>query len=75
MKNCSDCNVYMIEGLGIRADESISIDNAYRLYIVENENSYYGKRLSEKEIKCRICPICGKIELYIDPNILKSKKL
>lgn len=72
MKKCSECNIEMVEGLGIRADEGVSIDNKFKLYIVKNEQSYYGRRLSKKEVKCRICPICGKVELYMDPNALKN---
>ena len=68
MKKCSDCNVEMIEGYGIRADEKVSIDNKYRLYITKNDTAYYGRRLFDTEVKCRICPECGKVELYVVPN-------
>ena len=68
MKKCSDCNVEILEGYGIRADEKISIDNKYRLYITKNEEDYYGKRFFKSVIKCRICPECNKVELYIIPN-------
>jgi len=68
---CERCNIDMTEGLGIRADEQVSIDNMYRLYVINNPNDYYGRRISEKEVKCRICPMCGKVELYIEPNYTK----
>ena len=72
MKKCNDCNVEMIYGFGIRADEKISIDNMFRLYLVKNESDYYGERISDEEIKCRICPKCGKIELYINPECINE---
>lgn len=68
MKKCSDCNIEMIDSLGIRADEQVSIDNMFKLYIIKNPEDYYGRRVSEHEVKCRICPECGKVELYIDPK-------
>ena len=71
MKKCKDCNVEMKEGLGIRADEQVSIDNMFRLYITKNDKDYYGSRISEEEVKCRICPKCGKVELFINPENLK----
>ena len=71
MKKCSECNVDMIEELGIRADEELSIDNRFRLYITSNPKDYFGTRLSE-EVKCRVCPKCGKLELYIDPKELNN---
>lgn len=74
MKKCNECNVEMTEGLGIRADEGVSVDNKFKLYIVKNEESYYGRRLSDNEVKCRICPNCGKVELYINPDDLKNRK-
>lgn len=73
MKKCKDCNVEMLEDLGIRADEQTSIDNMFRLYIIKKPRDYYGKRISKDEVKCRICPECGKVELYINPDNLKIK--
>lgn len=70
MKKCFECNVEMIDNLGIRSDESNSINNSYKLYIIKNPQSFFGRRASKKEVSCRICPNCGKVELYIDPNEL-----
>lgn len=73
MKICSDCNVEMIEKLGIRADELNGIDNSFRLFITKNEDDYYVRRLERFEfVKCRICPKCGKVELYVNPDILNN---
>ena len=74
MKKCTDCDVEMSEGYGIRVDEPKSVDNEYRIYITNNEKEYFGKRISENEVKCRICPKCGKIELYINPDDLTKQK-
>ena len=71
MKKCTDCNIEMKEGFGIRADEQVSINNTFKLYIVKNDKDYYGHRISKNDVKCRICPNCGKVELYINPEDLK----
>ena len=73
MKKCSECNVEMVEGLGIRSEDPVDVENNHRLYIVTREDDYYARRISHKHnVRCRICPNCGKVELFINPEDLRK---
>ena len=79
MIRCKDCNVEMIEGviLGQHPFE-LGVDGRTDLYISFSEKSKEVKGLfgkvkkvkvcEEKELKVKICPKCGKVELYVDLN-------
>lgn len=76
MKICSDCNVEMLENgriegqhpfeLGVDGQSDISVS------IPTNEQgSFLGIKFNKeikKQAKARVCPKCGKVELYIDIN-------
>ena len=76
MKKCQDCNCDMIENCSIsgkhpfevdfnqRVDISVSIPTGQKkgfLGIPCETSNRYG-------LKARVCPQCGKIELYADFN-------
>ncbi len=75
MKKCSDCDVIMIGETdlhtdyigGIRFEEQIYLDLEKNVKIpTENEDKILKKE--PKRVKARVCPVCGKVELYIDLN-------
>lgn len=74
MKKCSDCNIEMIEETslhtnyigGAHYDEQIYVD-------FEDEKNGHkellsDRKMSRKRVKARVCPECGKMELFIDLN-------
>ncbi len=76
MKKCSDCNVEMIDNAKIFDDSSnifISFLNGKREVKNFFGNIKVKKIQCNKELKARICPTCGKVELYIDPDDLNIK--
>lgn len=75
MKKCSDCDVIMIGETdlhtdyigGIRFEEQIYVDLEKNVKIpTENEDKILKK--GPKRVQARVCPVCGKVELYIDLN-------
>ena len=74
MKKCSECNVEMIEdciiegqhpfelGVDGRTDITIHIPTGKKGNILGIKFD----KVEEKPLKARICPNCGKIELYAD---------
>lgn len=74
MKKCSDCNVEMIDNCRIVGQHPFEIgpDGRTRFFIhipTGEQDSFMGiKYNKEKRIEpsVRICPKCGKIELYVD---------
>ncbi len=71
MKKCYECQVEMIEKYGIRPGKHGTGYTENFMYIVTDEKEHYGRKASQQWVKCRICPNCGKIEMYIDPSNLK----
>ena len=74
MKKCKDCNIEMIDGDNLHTDYVGGVDFNEQIYIDYEDEEYGSKRLltnkkySTKRIKGRICPKCGKVELYVDLN-------
>ena len=78
MKKCSDCNVEMIEDTNIHTDyvggvsfeEQIYLSFAYGTHTSKNIFGKEKERANQytKRVKARLCPQCGKIELYVDVN-------
>lgn len=74
MKKCNDCNVEMIEKTnlhtdyvgGVRFEEQIFLDYDDELHGIKP--LFGNKKISKKRIKARVCPQCGKVELYVDLN-------
>ena len=63
--SCDRCNVGMIEDLKIEGQHpfEIGIDGSSELLVYTKGKSIFMK---SNEVKCRMCPKCGKVELYID---------
>ena len=78
MKKCNDCNIEMVENAKINGQHpfELGIEGASDIFIsftngkrevknifgkIKEKENYY-----EKELKARICPNCGKVELYVE---------
>ena len=73
MKKCSDCNVEMIEDCKIDGQHpfEIGIDGKTNLSLhipLNQQGSILGNKMLPHPIKARLCPVCGKIELYTNIN-------
>ena len=72
MKKCSDCNVEMIEDTNLHIDYvgGVKFEEQIFLDYKDDENGHkmlFGnKKVSKKRVKARVCPNCGKVELYVD---------
>lgn len=75
MKKCSDCDVIMIGETdlhtdyigGARFDEQIYLDLEKNIKVpIEGSDTIIKK--GPRRVKARVCPVCGKVELYIDLN-------
>ena len=77
MKKCNDCNIEMIEGDSLHTNYvgGVSFEEQIYLDYEDEENGtkmlFSNKKISKRRVKARICPNCGKVELYID---LKENK-
>lgn len=74
MKKCSDCNIEMVENTSLHTDYIGGVKYEEQIYLdyEDEENGhkelFSNKKKSIKRVKARICPKCGKVELYIDLN-------
>ena len=72
MKKCSDCNVEMIDANNIHTDYVGGYSFEEQIYVDydDDENGFKpllgNQKISKKRIKARVCPKCGKVELYVD---------
>lgn len=77
MKKCKNCNVEMVDAeISGQHPLEIGIDSQTVLYVnfskgKEEVKGLFGKtkiveNYDRKEIKAKLCPECGKIELYVD---------
>ena len=72
MKRCNDCNVEMIEKTnlhtdyvgGVKFEEQIYVD--YADEINGTKMLFSNDKISVRRLKARVCPKCGKVELYVD---------
>ncbi|MBR1376409.1 MAG: hypothetical protein IJ565_01145 [Bacilli bacterium] len=79
MKKCNDCNVEMIDNCIIEGQHpfELGVDGASEISIhipTDEKGSFLGfkyDKVKEIKLKARICPKCGKIELYINPEDMK----
>lgn len=71
MKKCTECNIDMIENIKIEGEHpfEIGVDSKSHIYI-QIPRKVFSKNI---ELKTRVCPLCGKVELYIDPQKLQEK--
>ena len=78
MKKCSDCNVEMIEKTELHTDYVGGVSFEEQIYLTYVNGTRTAKSLfgqeKEKEtyttnrVRARVCPKCGKVELYVDFN-------
>lgn len=80
MKKCSDCNVEMVDGKLHGEPFSMNLDNDIDDFYVDIKTggvtSFFGMKVPSAiraRLEVKVCPKCGKVELYIDPNSLKQK--
>lgn len=72
MKKCNDCNIEMVEGLNLHTDYVGGASMEDRIYIEYYDEKYgtttlfSNKKTSIRRVKGRVCPTCGKVELYVD---------
>ncbi len=74
MKLCSECNVEMKENCRIDGQHPFEIgeDGRSDLYVsipTGNKSSFIGipyDVMDRYKLKARVCPSCGKIEIYIN---------
>ena len=79
MKKCNDCNVEMIENCIIEGQHPFELGVDGRtdisLHIPTNEQgSFLGikyEKQKELPLKARVCPKCGKVELYVNKDELQ----
>ena len=78
MKICSECNVNMIEDTNFHTDYvgGYSFEEQIFLTFVdgtEKVKNIFGNEKEKdtyvtKRVRARVCPNCGKVELFIDYN-------
>lgn len=85
MKKCNDCKIEMIDNAEITGQHpfELGVDGSSNIFIsflngkMEVKNLFGNIKVKKiqcnKELKARICPTCGKVELYIDPDDLNIK--
>lgn len=84
MKMCSDCNIEMIENAKLTGQHpfEIGIDGSSDMFVEFFNNEHevkglFGKTKMKKDfhsfgISARVCPNCGKVELYINKEDLEK---
>lgn len=80
MKKCSDCNIEMIENCRIEGQHPFELgpDGKTRISIhipTGEKRTFLGFEYNKEnkiEPSVRICPSCGKVELYIDKDKLSN---
>ena len=74
MKKCSDCNIEMVEDTSLHTNHIGGVKYEEQIYLdyKDDENGFKmpfsSKKISINRVKARICPNCGKVELYVDLN-------
>lgn len=75
MKKCNDCNALMIDGSLFGKPRFIDMDHDINKFYVDiktgNETSFLGFKTDEinrVDLNVRVCPRCGKVELYVNPE-------
>lgn len=75
MKKCSDCNVEMIDASLFGKPRFIDMDHDINKFYVDiktgNKSSFLGMQVDETkrcDLNVRVCPRCGKVELYVSPS-------
>lgn len=74
MKKCNDCNIEMINGEGLHTDYVGGVSFEEQIFLDYKDEEHGSKMLFSKEkystkrVMARVCPKCGKVELYVDLN-------
>ena len=73
MKKCNNCNVEMLDGSLYGKPRFIDMEHDIDKFYVDmktgNKKKFLGLKMDEtirKELSVKICPNCGKVELYIE---------
>jgi len=76
MKKCNECNIEMIENTNLHTDYVGGTSFDEQIYLSYINGSITTKNIFGKEkvksnyinerVKARVCPSCGKVELFID---------
>lgn len=79
MSKCKDCNAEMINGNLYGEPRFIDMDHDIDKFYVDvetgNTKSFLGLKIKEKnraQLSVKICPNCGKVEMYINPDDIKK---
>lgn len=80
MKKCSGCNVEMIENASVSGKLMYEVGNDAKSHIFINiptgrKNSFLGLNVDEtirEMLKARVCPNCGKVEMYVEKFNIKN---
>jgi hypothetical protein len=81
MKKCSDCNVEMIDDVSIKGQHpfEVGMDGESDIFIsipTNEKGSFLGikyDKVNEVMCKARICPKCGKVELYVETEEITNE--
>ncbi|MBQ1495872.1 MAG: hypothetical protein IIZ40_00765 [Bacilli bacterium] len=71
---CTNCNIEMIEDTNLHTDYvgGVSFEEQIFLDYPDEENGtkllFSNKKISKRRVKARVCPKCGKVELYVELN-------
>lgn len=78
MRKCSDCNVEMIVGSLYGEPRFIDMDHEIDKFYVHvktgKQKKFLGLKIDEtkrSDLDVKVCPKCGKIEMYINPDDIK----
>ena len=74
MKKCNDCNVYMVDFNGKKRSniECNDEENSELIYYNYDTKDFL---TPWDYVKARVCPSCGKLELYVDVKEAKLDKI
>ena len=78
MKKCSECNIEMIDNCVVEGQHPFELgsdgESDIFVHIPTNEKgSFLGIKYDKTInllVKARVCPKCGKVELYVDSDEL-----
>ena len=71
MKKCNECNVEMIENIRIEGQHTFELgaSGSSDIEVILPGKGIFSKTI---KVKSRICPNCGKVELYVDKEKVKE---
>lgn len=76
MKKCENCNIEMVENTDLHTDSVGGVNFEEQIYLsyisgTTTSKNIFGKEREKeinvtKRVKARVCPNCGKVELFVD---------